>query len=154
MGSPDSVRHNLRKLPLTYFPGHAGVMGNDRGDRLEGTATVSSGLRLGRFEVLRSLRHYLRPQSQGHHTTDRLEERGVERGSARRSSLKGREGPYQTVSKAELTTKPCPLCQTHALAGAAGCCVWWCQMRHKDLSNPYVLNPISRERRCWILPSK
>ena len=30
-------------------------------------------------------------RSQGHHTIDRLEERGVERGSARRSSLKGRE---------------------------------------------------------------
>ena len=46
---------------------------------------------LGRSEVLRSLRHYLRAQSQGRHTTDRLEERGVERGSSRRSSLKGRE---------------------------------------------------------------
>ena len=34
-------------------------------------------------QVLRSLRHYLRAQSQGHDTTDRLEERGVERGSAR-----------------------------------------------------------------------
>ena len=31
----------------------------------------------------KSLRHYLRAQSQGHHTIDRLEERGVERGSAR-----------------------------------------------------------------------
>ena len=35
---------------------------------------------------------YLRAQSQGHHTIDcRVEERGVERRSARRSSLKGRE---------------------------------------------------------------
>ena len=42
--------------------------------------------------VLRSLRHCLRAQSKGHHTIDRLEERGVERGSPRRSSLKGREG--------------------------------------------------------------
>ena len=54
-------------------------------------ATLTSGLLLGRSEVLRSLRHYLRAQSQGHHTIDRLEERGVERGSARRSSLKRRE---------------------------------------------------------------
>ena len=38
--------------------------------------------------------HYLRAQSQGHHTVDRLEERGVERGSARRSSLKGRERAF------------------------------------------------------------
>ena len=41
--------------------------------------------------MLRSLRHYLRAQSQGHHTIDRLEEKGAERGSARRCSLKGRE---------------------------------------------------------------
>ena len=73
--------------------------GNDRADR---------GLILGRSEVLRSLRHYLRSQSQGHHNIDRLEESGVERGSARRSSLKGRERAIVnqtnigTVSKATL----------------------------------------------------
>ena len=45
---------------------------------------------------------------QGHHTIDRLEETGVERGSARRSSLKGRERAVVsqtnngTVSKATL----------------------------------------------------
>ena len=38
-----------------------------------------------------SMRHQLRAQSQGHHTIDHLKESGVERGSARRSSLKGRE---------------------------------------------------------------
>ena len=39
-----------------------------------------------------SLRHYLRTQSLGHHTIDRLEEeRGEERGSGQRSSLRGRE---------------------------------------------------------------
>ena len=48
-------------------------------------------LLLGRSEVLRCLRHYLRVQSQGHHTIDSLEETGVERGSARRISLKERE---------------------------------------------------------------
>ena len=59
-------------------------------------------------EVLRSLRHYLRAQSQGHHTIDRLEERGVERESARRSSLKERKKAIinqtniETVSKATL----------------------------------------------------
>ena len=46
-------------------------------DRMAGKATITGGLRLGRSEVLRSLRHYLRAQSQGHHTIDRLEERGV-----------------------------------------------------------------------------
>ena len=61
-------------------------------------------------KMMRSLKHYLRTQSQGHHTIDRLEERGVERGSARRSSLKGRERAIVsqtnigTVSKATLGT--------------------------------------------------
>ena len=60
-------------------------------DRLVGKTTIASGLHLGRSEVLRSLRHYMRAQNQGRHTIDRLEERGVERGSARRSSSKGRD---------------------------------------------------------------
>ena len=53
-------------------------------------------------------RHYLQVQSQGHHTIDHLEERGMERGSARRSSLKGPERAIVsqtnigTVSKATL----------------------------------------------------
>ena len=48
-----------------------------------GKATLTSGLLLGRSKVLRSLRHHLRAQSQGHHAIDHLEERGVERGTAR-----------------------------------------------------------------------
>ena len=40
------------------------------------------------LKMLRSSRHYLRAQSQGHHITDHLQERGVERGSAGRPSLK------------------------------------------------------------------
>ena len=94
---------------MGVLPGHAGVKGNDRADRLAGKATLTSGL-LERSDVLRSLRHFLRAQSQGHHTTDRLAERGVERGSARRSSLKGRrraivsQTSIETVSKATLVT--------------------------------------------------
>ena len=42
---------------------------------LAGKATLTNGLLLGRSEVLRSLRHYLRAQSRRHHTIDRLEER-------------------------------------------------------------------------------
>ena len=70
----DTVIH-LRQLLWVYCPGHAGVKGNDRADRLVGKATLTSGLLLGRSEVLRSLRHDLLAQSQGHHTIDRLEER-------------------------------------------------------------------------------
>ena len=82
---------HLQKRLSVHRPRHAGVKGNDRVNRLAGKAAFTSGLLLGRSEVLRSLKHYLRAQNQGHHTIDRLEERGVERGSARRSSLKGRE---------------------------------------------------------------
>jgi len=86
MGSPDwnvSMGDiHLQKLLWVYCPGYAGIKGSDRADTLAGIATLTSGLLLGRAEMLRSLRYYLRAQSQGHHTIDRLEERG----SARRSS--------------------------------------------------------------------
>ena len=73
---------------LAFSAGSHLAQMNDRADRLAGKVTLTSGLLLGRSEALRSLRHYLRAQSQGQHTIDRLE-RGVER--ARRSSFKGRE---------------------------------------------------------------
>ena len=94
-GSPDRnvsmVNIHLRKLLWVYCSGHAGVKGIDRADRLAGKVTFTSGLLLGRSEVLRSLRHYLRARSQGHHTINSQEDRAMERGSARRSSFKGRE---------------------------------------------------------------
>ena len=71
-------RHHRRKL-WVYCPGHAGVKGMTA-DRLAGKVTLTSGLLLGRSEVLRSLSHYLWAQSQGYHAIDRLEEIGVERG--------------------------------------------------------------------------
>ena len=91
MGSPgwnvSMVDIDLRKLLWVYCLGHAGVKANDRAARLAGKATLASALIFERSEVSRSLRHYLRAQSQGHHTIDYLEERGVDR----RSSLKGRD---------------------------------------------------------------
>ena len=91
------------------------MKGNDRTDRLAGKTALTSGSLLGRSEVLRRLRHYLRAQSQGHHSIDRLEENAtlhqVINGAmsfARRSSLKGRERAIvnqtniRTVSKAAL----------------------------------------------------
>ena len=102
-----NLRHmfdiHLRKIMWVYCPGHAGAKRNDRADRLAEEATITGGLHLGRSEVVRSLRHSLRAQNQGHHTIDRLEEGGVERGSAQRPSLRGREraivNQMGTVSK-------------------------------------------------------
>ena len=51
---------HLRKILWVYCPGHAGVKGNDRADRLAEKANITGGLRLGRPEVVRSLGHYLR----------------------------------------------------------------------------------------------
>ena len=53
--------------------------------------------RLGRSEVLRSLRHYLRAQSQEHRTIDRLEDSGEQRGTARQSSVKGTRTGHRLV---------------------------------------------------------
>ena len=51
------------------------------------------------------LENYLRVKSQGLHTIDHVEERGVERGSARRSSLKGRERAIVNQSKTGTVSK-------------------------------------------------
>ena len=89
-----------------YCPGHARVNGNAWADRLAGKATLTSGLLLRRSEVLRSLRCYLWAQSQGR-TIDRLEERGVESGSARPSSLTGQEWATINQKSSGTVSKGC-----------------------------------------------
>ena len=95
MGCPDwhTAMHSLRlqRLLWIYCPGHAGVSGNERADRLASTADITSGLHLGRAEVLRGLRNFLSTDKPEHHSIDRLKERGVEKGSGRHSTLQGRE---------------------------------------------------------------
>ena len=96
---------------MVYCLGHAGVKGNDWADRLMDKATLTSGLLLGRSEVFQSLGYYLRAQSERHHTIESLEERGVERGSAQRSSLKGQRAivnqtSNRTVSEAAFGKLP------------------------------------------------
>ena len=49
----------LQRLLWIYCPGHAGVSRNERSDRLASTADITSGLQLGRAEVLRGLRNFL-----------------------------------------------------------------------------------------------
>ena len=80
----------LRRLPVMFCPGHACVKENSGAERLAAKATATRGLRPGRSEVLRSLRHWLREGSQRHHTIYRLKGINVERGSARRFSLEVR----------------------------------------------------------------
>ena len=97
-----NVQRPLSETRADVLPSICRVKGNDRADRLAGKATITNDLRLGGSEVLRSLRHYLQAQSQGNHTIDRVEERVAETGSAKRSSLKGRE--RATVSQTNIAT--------------------------------------------------
>ena len=132
MGIPDwdvsIVNIHLRKLLLVYCPGHAGVKGNDRADRLAGKATLTSGLLLGRSEELRSLRHYLRAQSQGHHTIEKT------RGKWKRSTTflgRTRDGHRQSdehwnILRMYLWWSLCTLfllaCQVRVAVGDSGLC--------------------------------
>ena len=95
VGRPSQFRSSSACLlvVLVNCLGHAGVKGNDRADRLAGKATTTGGLRFGRSEVLRSLRHYLagtKPPRTSHHRSPGGERRR-QRGSAQRSSLRGGE---------------------------------------------------------------
>ena len=106
----NKAMHSLRiqSLQWIYCPGHAGVSGNERPDRLASTADMTYGLQLGRAEVLRGLRNFLNMDRPEHHNTDRLKERRVDKGSGRHSIRQGRERSVfketniGTVSKATL----------------------------------------------------
>ena len=54
-------------------------------------ADITSGLQLGRAEVLRGLRNFLNMDKPEHHSMDLVKERRVEKGSGRHSTLQGRE---------------------------------------------------------------
>ena len=95
-------QHPPLKSPVVVLPWTCRGEGK-RPSRQTGKATLINGLLLGRSEVLRSLRHYLWAQSQGHHTIDHLEKRGTERGNPRRCfSWKDKRGP----SSIRWTSKP------------------------------------------------
>ena len=95
MGCPDwhTAMHSLRlqRILSIYCPGHSGVSGNKRADRLASTADIMSGLQLGRAEVLRGLRNFLNKDRPEHHSIDHLKERGVEKGRGRHSTLQDLE---------------------------------------------------------------
>ena len=93
-GSPNwhlsMVNIYLQRFMWMDCRGHAKIMENGWADRLLGKATLTNSVHNRGSEVLRSLRHYLRPQSQGHHTIDCQEMRGIR--SAQQSALKGHAG--------------------------------------------------------------
>ena len=98
--------------------GMSGVCGNEQADRLASTADITSGLQLGRAEMLRGLRNFLNMDKPEHHIIAGLKERGVEKGSGQQSTLRGWEPSVfnqtniGTVSRAALG---------RLLRGGAGC---------------------------------
>ena len=95
MGCSDwhTAMHGLRlqRFQWIYCPGHATVRGNEWADRLAVTADITSGLQFGRAEVLKGLRNLMNMDRPQHHSTDRLKERGVEKGNGRHSTFPGRK---------------------------------------------------------------
>ena len=81
----------LHRLMWIYTPGHAGVRGNDGAGRLASTADITSGLKFGKAEVLRGSRNFLIKDRPEHLSSDRLKERGAEKGSGRYSTLLGQD---------------------------------------------------------------
>ena len=88
------------KHPSTCGPGHAGCKENSE---QTGETPHTSCLCLGRPEALRSLRNYSRAQNQRHHTTDHWEERGVGKGSSRRSTTSKKNHTLQSPIRPTLT---------------------------------------------------
>ena len=102
------AQSSATKTSVDLLSWAARVSGNERADRLASTADITSGLQLGRAEVLRGLRNFLSTDKPEHHSTDRLKERGEEKGCGRHSTLQGRQrsvfnqANIGTVSRATL----------------------------------------------------
>ena len=86
----------VKRLLWIYCSGHAGVSGNEEEDRLAITSDITSGLLFGRAEVLRGSRNFLNMNRPEHHNTDRLKEKGEEKGNDRHSFLRGMERSVST----------------------------------------------------------
>ena len=84
-------RSQLDHLVWIFTPGHAGVNGNERADKLAGSANVADGqhLKMGERDVLTALRER-RPLEEGV-TVDRLRELGVRPGCGSTSTLSGNQ---------------------------------------------------------------
>ena len=81
------VQTMIREITFIFVPGHAGVRGNERADRLAGLATISEGAAMDRSDILHALRESFRTEEfQGceSHSLTRLKEMGVNIGAARK----------------------------------------------------------------------
>ena len=87
------ARSTLAKIIFIFVPGHAGVRGNERADRLAAEAVVGNGQAMDRADVMSALREVGRINEERDVcesvTMDRLQEHHVERGVARHECFSG-----------------------------------------------------------------
>jgi hypothetical protein len=80
----ESLRKSgLTKLVFMFVPGHAGVKGNERADRLAETAIVGDGQAMDRADILNAIREADSCGENESETMSRLEEHQVKRGVAK-----------------------------------------------------------------------
>ena len=80
----------LRRLQWIFCPGHAGVKGNERADKLAGSANIEGTLTLDPPTVTALVReHLVNKREEESFTRSILMEKGIQPGEGRRCELRG-----------------------------------------------------------------
>ena len=77
----------MKNFTLNFVPGHIGVVGNERADRLAGSATISDGQPMDRTDILNALIECGRSEDvhlKQSMSTTRLQQLGLKIGVARK----------------------------------------------------------------------
>lgn len=81
------IRSGLQRVTFIFVPGHAGVSGNERADRLASCAPIASGRAMDRADILNAIREKGRTEDSQNDedstSVSRLLELGVKCGAAR-----------------------------------------------------------------------
>lgn len=98
----------LERLVWVFTPGHAGVEGNERADRLADAAIIDNNITLDGPTVLQIVAEKLtekRPQSSSH-TLSILKEKGIQAGAGAISDLRGASRRYHNQMLTETMSIP------------------------------------------------
>ena len=87
----------LERVAWIFCPGHAGVTGNERADKLAGEAKVGGKLTLDSPTVLTAVAENLNRnrEESSSHTLGILKEKGIQRGEGKHNDLCG---PFRRIS--------------------------------------------------------
>jgi hypothetical protein len=91
--SESLARSKLTKIGFIFFPGHAGLRGNERADYLAGTAIMESGRSMDRSDILHAIKEAGQENDSSRDiesvSMTRLYEHQVERGVTREERFSG-----------------------------------------------------------------